>query len=92
MTTTPRTILRPCESPGTASAEEGVVLLDGPDGVAVAMTAEAAMRTAESLLAAAARALGQAPFTSDFAGADRGRLDRTLTKRTMSDRTGWSTK
>jgi hypothetical protein len=67
---TPRTILKPCEAPGTASAEEGVVLLDGPDGVAVAMTAEAALRTAESLLAAAARARGQAPLRPDFKRVD----------------------
>jgi len=62
-----RMILKPCESPGTASAEDGVVLLDGPDGVAVAMTAEAAMRTAQSLLEAAARARGQAPVGSGSA-------------------------
>lgn len=44
---------------GVASAEQGVVLLDGPDGVAVSMTPEAAERTARSLLAAAAEAAGQ---------------------------------
>jgi len=46
-------ILRPCELPGTASVEDGVILLDGPDGVAVAMTPEAAIGTAHSLMQAA---------------------------------------
>lgn len=49
-----RAILKPCELPGKASAENGVVLLDGPDGVAVAMTPDAAELTAESLRHAAA--------------------------------------
>ena len=44
---------------GVATAEEGVVLLDGPDGVAVAMTPEAAQSTARSLIAAADQALAQ---------------------------------
>jgi hypothetical protein len=38
---------------GKASAESGVVLLDGPGGVAVAMTPEAARDTGESLIEAA---------------------------------------
>lgn len=44
---------------GVASAEDGLVLLDGPDGVAVSMTAEAAESTAHSLLAASEQALRQ---------------------------------
>lgn len=44
---------------GIASAEQGLVLLDGPDGVAVSMTAQAAQDTAHSLLAAAETAQGQ---------------------------------
>lgn len=47
--------LKPCEVPGKASVEEGVVVLDGPDGVAVTMTADAAVGTADSLLQAAAQ-------------------------------------
>ncbi|MBV2148036.1 hypothetical protein KRZ98_07020 [Sphingobium sp. AS12] len=39
--------------PGKASVEEGLVLLDGPDGVAVTMTAYAASETGKSLLEAA---------------------------------------
>jgi hypothetical protein len=38
---------------GTAVAEDGVVLLDGPDGIAVAMTPDAAEQTGISLIAAA---------------------------------------
>ncbi len=44
---------------GIASAEQGVVLLDGPNGVAISMTVEAAQGTAHSLLAAAEEAMGQ---------------------------------
>lgn len=43
----------PESEPGIASAEDGVVILDGPDGVAVTMTPHAAMRTGQSLIAAA---------------------------------------
>lgn len=49
-------ILKPCNVPGKASVEDGVVLLDGPDGVAVAMTPEAAAGTADSLHQAAQQA------------------------------------
>jgi len=38
---------------GTAVAEDGVVLLDGPDGIAVAMSPDAAEQTGISLIAAA---------------------------------------
>ena len=55
-----RAILKPCDDAGKASVEEGYVLLDGPDGVAVAMTPAAAARTAESLLAAAEQARAMA--------------------------------
>jgi hypothetical protein len=47
------------EKPGVASAEQGQVILDGPDGVAVAMTPDAARRTAQRLIAAADIAAGQ---------------------------------
>lgn len=42
--------------PGVASAEDGLVMLDGPDGVAVTMTADAAAQTGYSLISAARRA------------------------------------
>lgn len=38
---------------GTVSTEKGQVMLDGPDGVAVAMTPAAAMETGRRLIAAA---------------------------------------
>lgn len=41
---------------GIATAEDGVVLLDGPDGVALTMTPAAARSTGESLIEAARRA------------------------------------
>ena len=49
----------PFDRPGVASAEQGQVLLDGPDGVAVAMTPDAAEATARSLATAASDARGQ---------------------------------
>lgn len=51
--------LMPEEEGGVATAELGLVLLDGPNGVAVAMTPEAAEATGHSLLAAAETAAGQ---------------------------------
>ena len=51
----------PQREPGIASAEQGMVLLDGPNGVAIAMTPDAAQRTAQSLLAAAEEARAQQP-------------------------------
>ncbi|WP_375195340.1 hypothetical protein [Sphingobium sp.] len=44
---------------GDAYAEEGQVMLDGPDGVAISMTPDAAEKTAYSLLRAAADARSQ---------------------------------
>lgn len=49
----------PASGAGIATAEEGLVLLDGPSGVAVAMTPEAAEQTGRSLLAAAEEAASQ---------------------------------
>jgi hypothetical protein len=51
---------KPRADAGHASAEDGLVILDGPDGVAVTMTPEAAALTAKSLEAAAELALTQA--------------------------------
>lgn len=48
--------LQPETEPGIASAEGGLVFLDGPDGVASTMTADAAARTGKSLIDAAALA------------------------------------
>jgi hypothetical protein len=47
------------DEPTTVDAEDGNVVLDGPDGVAVLMTPEAAMETSDRLLFGAAKARGQ---------------------------------
>lgn len=47
------------DEPSKIIAEEGEVQLDGPDGIAIAMTPEAAAETSERLLAGAAQAQGQ---------------------------------
>nr|WP_240198009.1 hypothetical protein [Novosphingobium sp. P6W] len=44
---------QPRDDPGIASAEDGVVILDGPNGIAITMTAHAAAATGHSLIAAA---------------------------------------
>lgn len=53
-------MLMPETIPGVAAAENGVVTLDGPDGLAIAMTPEAAAETGRRLIAAAALAVTQA--------------------------------
>lgn len=53
------TELQPETEPGVASAEGGLVFLDGPDGVAKTMTAHAALLTGQSLIDAAGVAEGQ---------------------------------
>jgi hypothetical protein len=51
--------LNPSPRPGTATAEQGVVLLDCPRGAVVTLTPEAAEATSESLRQAAALAEDQ---------------------------------
>lgn len=43
----------------TVTAEHGQVLVDGPDGVAVSLTPDAAAETSDRLLQAAVEAQGQ---------------------------------
>lgn len=65
--------LRPREDAGVATAIDGVVVLDGPDGVAVTMTPDAAAQTADSLRAAANEARRHAesgPDAADGVGTD----------------------
>lgn len=50
----------PFDRPGVATAEQGQVLLDGPDGVAIALTPDAAEATGRSLVSAADDARDQA--------------------------------
>jgi len=52
---------QPQNAPGHAVAEEGLVILDGPGSVAVTMTVDAATRTGQSLIDAAAIARDQIP-------------------------------
>lgn len=56
---------QPHAEPGVASAEKGLVMLDGPDGVAVTMTAEAAAATGQSLINAAGVAQAQRAAADD---------------------------
>ncbi|MBX3595143.1 MAG: hypothetical protein KF783_11765 [Sphingomonas sp.] len=44
---------------GSASAESGIVMLDGPNGIAIAMTPDAAEETARRLQTAAKEARQQ---------------------------------
>ncbi|MDP1026565.1 hypothetical protein Q5H91_05030 [Sphingomonas sp. KR1UV-12] len=53
------TTMQPESSPGVAVAEDGLVLLDGPDGVALSMTPDAAEVTGQRLIEAAAAARRQ---------------------------------
>lgn len=55
----------PQTEPGIASAEGGVVILDGPGIVAVTMSPDAAKQTGESLLSAAELASAQASGQPD---------------------------
>ncbi|UIJ43960.1 hypothetical protein LZK98_12795 [Sphingomonas cannabina] len=50
---------RLAQQAGHAVAEEGIVVLDGPDGVAITMTPEAAEQTARNLEQAAEEARRQ---------------------------------
>jgi len=45
--------------PSQADAEDGHVIVDGPGGVAVSLTADAALETSEQIESAAVRAKGQ---------------------------------
>lgn len=45
--------------PSNVDAEDGEVIIDGPDGVAISMTPEAADETSQRLLFGAAKAKGQ---------------------------------
>ena len=47
------------DEPSTVQAEDGVVTVDGPDGVDVKLTPEAAAETSDRLLEKSAEARGQ---------------------------------
>lgn len=50
---------RPFNEPSDVSAEQGEVIVDGPDGVAVSLTPEAAVETSHRLLEQGVTAQGQ---------------------------------
>ena len=50
---------QPENRPGEVTAEEGQVMIDGPDGVAVSMTPDAALETAERLFQGGLKGKGQ---------------------------------
>jgi len=58
MTDNPHT--QPFDDIGIATVEDGHVVLDGPDGVAITLTAKAAVATGRNLLEAGERALAAA--------------------------------
>jgi hypothetical protein len=50
---------KPHDRPSRVVAEEGEVLIEGPNGIALSLTPEAAEETSQRLLAGATRATGQ---------------------------------
>jgi hypothetical protein len=50
------------DKPSEVASEDGRVLVDGPDGVDVALTPEAALETGGRLIDEAAKAAGQKRF------------------------------
>lgn len=57
--TTPSDLSMPRDDPGIATAEQGFVLLDGPNGTAMTMTPHAADVTGRNLIEAARAARRQ---------------------------------
>lgn len=47
--------------PSNVAAEGGAIIIDGPDGVAVTMSPDAAEETARRMMVAVAQARGQSP-------------------------------
>jgi hypothetical protein len=60
------------DTPSKVSAEEGEVMIDGPDGVAISMTPDAAAETSDRLLDQAAVARGQEKLDPKRAARDSG--------------------
>jgi hypothetical protein len=57
------------DQPSDVDAEDGKVVIDGPDGVAVLMTPNAALETSDRLLWGASKAQGQLSQMRGRAGA-----------------------
>ena len=56
----PASVPQPLTEPASVNAEGGMVIMEGPDGLAVTMTPAAAAKTGQNLMDAAERALAQA--------------------------------
>lgn len=65
---------KPCDQPSRVAAEEGEVLVDGPDGIALSLSPEAAEETSQRLMDGAARALDQRTAEQRRTRARRGGL------------------
>jgi hypothetical protein len=50
---------KPYDEPSDVAAEEGAVVVDGPDGVAITLTPDAAIETSQRLLDGGLMAQGQ---------------------------------
>jgi hypothetical protein len=50
---------KPHDEPTVATAEDGMVMLDGPDGLATSLTAKAAAKTGDRIVKAAKKAKKQ---------------------------------
>jgi len=57
----------PFNDAGVATVEDGHVVLDGPDGIAITLTAQAAVATGRSLMEAGIAALQRATGEADKA-------------------------
>ncbi|HEX2764290.1 MAG TPA: hypothetical protein VHM92_10690 [Allosphingosinicella sp.] len=64
-------ISKPFDTPSKVSAQEGEVLVDGPNGFALSFTPEAAEETSDRLLFGAAEAKGQQLQEAQRAGKKR---------------------
>ena len=65
---------QPYDTPSDVNAEAGEVIVDGPDGVAVSLTPDAALETSQRLLEAGLMAQGQR--VNSRRKADGGEADR----------------
>jgi hypothetical protein len=59
---------QPYDTPSEVSAEEGEVIVEGPDGVAVSLTPDAALETSHRLLESGLAAEGQRVASRGKAG------------------------
>jgi hypothetical protein len=65
---------RTYDTPSEVSAEDGGVIVEGPDGVAVSLTPDAALETSQRLLVGGLTAQGQRVESRRKAGVAAGRI------------------